>query len=417
MIPLAPTLTTDERCPRCEGPLAVTDWLIPGMRPMARTLCTSCGRSILVDLPCGQALYSPMRLDPLTGDIFDRVGVPWYADWLREAYADRNAEPVALEVRRLRPIARPVVLLDCIDVLYGHALLKLLNAPQYLRVGEIDVVVLIQPFLAGLVPDGVAEQWVVDLPLSRGAVWSDGLAERIAGEAQRIGELHLAPACSHPHPSSFSISDFSRIAPFQLDRWREIPPAVTFIWRDDRVWAPPRRPPTAWLSKSIGRTDPLTEQTRGVAAFMESLRRPLPGLDAAVAGLGEPEGLPAWITDLRTPRASAGIDRQWLQRYAESHLVLGVHGSSMLLPTAHAGAALEIIGADRAGNFMQDIIFNGVDARDLFFRYRFVPPEISPEALAELSAFIISRYPDYAALMGVETSRDPHAAGAADVRH
>ena len=150
---------------------------------------------------------------------------------------------------------------------------------------------------------------------------------------------------------------------------------------------------------------------------MESLQRRLPGLDVAVAGLGEPEGLPTWVTDLRVPRSSADVDRRWLQRYAESHLVIGVHGSSMLLPTAHAGAALEIIGADRAGNFMQDVIFNGDDARDLFFRYRFVPPETSPEALAELSAFVLSRYLDYAALMGVENNHDRQAAGAFDVRH
>ena len=200
MISLGPGLAVDELCPGCGGSLTVTDWLIPGMRPMARTLCASCDRSVLVDLPCGQALYSPMRLDPLTGDVFDRVGVPWYADWLREAYAERDAEPVEIEIRRRHLITRPVVLLDCIDVLYGHALLKLLNAQQYLQAGVRDVVVLIQPFLTELVPDGVAELWVVDLSLSRGAVWSDGLAKRIASEAARVGGLHLAPAHSQSAP-------------------------------------------------------------------------------------------------------------------------------------------------------------------------------------------------------------------------
>lgn len=368
-------------CPACAGPLAAEGWYMPGMRTLARARCTACGKLWFADLPVGQGIHTPMLLDPETGAVHDAAGAGWFADWLRDSYKARRPDMAGLEVRRHRAAGAAPVLLNCIDTLYGHSLLKLLNAQLYLDKG-LDLILLVQPCLLPLIPDGVAETWLVDLPLKEGTRWSDSLAAAIAAEARRFPALTLAPAHSHPHPSDIAIERFSKTAPFPLDAWASRPPKITFIWRDDRRWAPGLR-----------------GQSGAVAALFEALRRRLPGLEAAVAGLATPGGLPGWIADRRTPSPGPEEERAWLQLYADSHAVVGVHGSNMLLPSAHAGAAFDLMPEDRRGNFLQDILFNGSDPRDLFFRYRFPPLTTAPERLAEEIAFTVARYPDFDRLM------------------
>jgi hypothetical protein len=127
-------------------------------------------------------------------------------------------------------------------------------------------------------------------------------------------------------------------------------------------------------------------------------------IDFAVAGIGQAGALPDWISDLRLIKLDAGAERAWCERYAKSHLVVGVHGSNMLLPSAHAGGVIELISADRWGNFLQDILLRESDPREMFFRYRFVPHSTSPEDLAQLAASML-RYEDFRRLMSPEFCR------------
>lgn len=388
-------LKVEATCPICAAPLRATDWYMPGMRMLARAQCAGCRRDFFIDLPAGQGLHSPMILDAATGAVHDRVGVPWFADWLRISFRARTGATAALTIDRRLPLTRTAVLINCLDTLYGHALMKLFCAQQYLDAGTFDVILIVQPFLAPLVPEGVAETWRVDLPLGDGTRWSDSLAEAIATESARIEDLRLAPVHPHPHASIVSIARFSGVPPFATDGWHsEGTRKVTFIWRDDRIWSP-----AGWLAPR--------GQVKAVAAFFEALRGELPDLDAAVAGLGTPGGLPGWIADMRTPHPSESVERDWLRLYAASHAVIGVHGSNMILPSAHAGSVVELLPDSRQGNFLQDILFNGTDPRDLFFRYRFVPDDFAPAHLARLVAFVLARYPDFDRLMSFQAAHDP----------
>jgi hypothetical protein len=50
----------------------------------------------------------------------------------------------------------------------------------------------------------------------------------------------------------------------------------------------------------------------------------------------------------------------------------------MLLPSAHAGAVVELMPADRWGNMLQDLLFSGGDVRESLFRWRIVLLRIPP---------------------------------------
>ncbi len=81
-------------------------------------------------------------------------------------------------------------------------------------------------------------------------------------------------------------------------------------------------------------------------------------------------------------------ERFLCEHYAASHVVVGMHGSNMLLPSAHAGAIIEI---------MHPKHFE--DARHVTFRHRILPPKIDPDTLAEAVSVILQTYPNFVAYM------------------
>jgi hypothetical protein len=271
---------------------------------------------------------------------------------------------------------------------------------------------MVPSLLAWMVPDGVAQVWSVGLPLRRGTEWNDWLAREVRRRVEAFGAVSLSHALSHPRLDEFDIERFTRVKPFPLAEWdaRLSRPAVTFIWRDDRPW---RDPVNTTQSNRLGRLGqliasrprPCGEQQERVSELAEALRRDLPALDFAVAGLvdkGARGRLPEWVKDLRHTTLDDDAERVWCERYAASHVVVGVHGSNMLLPSAHAGGVVELIGPERWGNFTQDVLFrDAADSREMLFRYRFVDETTTPSAVAQLVNLILSKRESFRRLMNV----------------
>jgi len=383
------------------------------MRNLAVLLCAPCGREFYGDLAAGQALYTPMLLEKATGAVHDPHGVGWFAEWLRDSYARRTDEPVPFDVREYRPVERPVVLLNCLDTLYGHSLLKLLNAQYYLdRRRDVDLVVMAPSFLAWMIPEGVAQVWAVGLPLRRGTEWNEWLAREVRRRVEAFEQVSLSHALSHPRPDEFDIERFTRVKPFPLGEWdaRLNRPSVTFIWRDDRPWRDAADAAAPSSRERLGRllapkSRPKIGQAELVSKLAGALRRGLPALDFAVAGLsggGARGELPEWVGDLRRATLDEVTERAWCERYAASHVVVGVHGSNMLLPSAHAGGVVELIGPERWGNFTQDILFRDTgDCRETLFRYRFADEFTPPHAVSQLIKTILTRLESFRVLMNV----------------
>ena len=392
----------ERECPKCHSTFEAKDFYIPGMRNLADLKCPNCQNEFYADLPSGQGLYTPILLDKKSGAVYDEQNVGWYSEWLENSYKNRVNEPLGFEVRKFFDVKDKVILLNCLDVLYGHSLLKLLNAQYYIDFQKkFSLILIVPPFLEWMLPDGAAEAWIVDLPLRRGTEWSDWLAEKIRERLASFSEVFLSEAFSHPHPKDFDIERFTGIAPFALEKFESNleKPSVTFVWREDRLW---ETADAGIFTKIKRRRNDLQEQTRKVVKFAESLREKFPQLDFAVAGIGQSGNLPDWISDMRLKKITAEDERVWCARYAKSHLVVGVHGSNMLLPSAHAGGVIELISADRQGNYLQDILFrSGEDTREALFRYRFVPHSTTPEELVQMASMIL-RYEDFRQLMSPE---------------
>lgn len=417
MIILHPIPDAVFNCPYCQEHLEVIGWYVPGMRNLADLKCPQCKLRFYGDLAVGHGLHYPMLLEHETGIVHDDYAEEWFAQWLRDSYANRVDSSVKFTVENFSQLKKPI-LLNCLDTLYGHSILKLLNAQYYIdRCLDHELILLIPRFLRWMVPDGVAEIWTVDLSLNRGVEWNDWIASEIKCRIEPFEACWLSVAFSHPHYEDFTIERFTRVQPFPVDKWidRLKRPTVTFIWREDRLWIDEKRN-SKWqdlplkLKRRFLKTEMLltdrAKQKQKVIDLACKLKTDLPRLDFAVVGIGKPGGFPEWITDLKTLEPGEKTEKKWCERYAQSHIVIGVHGSNMLLPSAHAGSIVELVPNSRWGNLVQDILLSSDDIRESVFRYRFLSIESTVNTVANCTVSLMRRLP--VALLNFKRSLNNH---------
>jgi hypothetical protein len=364
---------------------------------LAELRCPACQDEFYGALGEGHGLFAPALIRRSDGSIVEDGGTKWTA-WLafnlKEAYLQRTSDDLKLQVRKLRPVGERPLLVNCLDSCYGHALPKLFSLQYYLdRCPSYDPIVIIPRALEWLVPDGVAEIWLVDEPLRKLGGWHDGLGARFRELLTRWQRVWLASAPAAVHSGAYDIERFTGVQPFDVGNFGATKPVkITFIWRDDRVVAfgrtwpghPPKRLRFGWYW-----------QRRFVIAIAKALRNKFPDLDFAVAGLGTPGGFPNWIEDLRSVKTDLATERNWCRRYAASHLVVGVHGSNMMLPSAHAGSVLTLVPVYSLVVSFSDTILNGPQAghptMSTLLRYRSIPDETKAHTVAEwIFATVIS---------------------------
>lgn len=312
---------------------------LAGMYAMARGTCPGCGRELLSHLHSGWNGRNPLSVEARSHQLVERVKHEWYHDWLAQALEAPDRSDYAVEIIRHRRIKRPV-LVNCIDKLYGHCLHRLFAIDEFRRhEPKADLILLIPRFLAWMAPKGMAEIWIVDVPLRGGGGWLVGLAEKLEPLLAPLRKLRYLDMWNYP---SVDVSAFTGVARFDAggpgDAGVNLRPVLTMIWRDDRPWG----------GDDSGKTSAaaLERQLHLYTTVCQSLRAVMPTLDVAVVGLGTQGRFPSWIEDQRVAKPDSAIEQAWCRRYARSHVVFGVHGSSMILPAAHANAALILTPAD-----------------------------------------------------------------------
>lgn len=358
-----------------------------GIPVMGHYSCKGCGYLFYRDLPQGFAMDHPITIGE-DGSVHDGNKVP---DWIMEPFLKGfrapNGSPIAIE-RRVFQESRRIVVLNTLDFLYGHVLLKLYNAQHYLdHRPDLGLVVILPRMYAWLIPEGVAEAWIVDLRLGGMHGWHTAIDRFVQERLPHYDEVHLAKGYSHPDVSGLDIARFTGVRPFDPTRFAQEPPHVTFVVRQDRLWY---RWPLAkfmhrvvrklGLEASLGRLF-IGDQRVMVRSTMQRLRRSVPGVTFSVVGLGPASSWASDVSDLRTERMDVEVERAWCRAYAKSQVVVGVHGSNMLLPTALAAGCVEILPHDRLGNIVQDISVRYADRMQLFM-YRFVDEFASPSVVA-----------------------------------
>ena len=395
LIPLKPELYNDFACPGCgaAAPHAVKAMVL-GKQTAAEYDCQACGLRFVRDLPAGFTIDLPIawRLGdkhpyhPANGVAEDWAAYPDYQVPRTERYDVQ---------RKVFKECKRVVILNTIDHLYGHVLLKLFNAQHYLdEHPDIGLIVIVPRMFEWLIPEGVAESWVFDIKLKQAWGWNAGIDAFVQEQWDRYDEIYLAPAYSHPEFSRIDIERFSGIQPFDPEKFLIEPPHITFVARRDRLWySSPFTKFTHRVLKKLGLFVDIAVwwQDRMVANVIRKVRKQIPQARFTVVGLSAPSGMPDHVEDLRTMKMDPRTELAWCRAYAKSQVTVGVHGSNMILPTAHAAGCVEILPHDRFGNIVQDISVR-YDGRMQLFMYRFTDEFARP---ADIARHIVSMFKDH----------------------
>ena len=383
MIRIYPEIEFNAKCPSDKMRLKAIRVALPGMRCLVEAACPACGTVYYVDLPVGPANRTPVTLTRETGKVYASKDAIWFSNLLEKAYADTVETDIVPTVHKFFDRDR-IVILNCLDFLYGHSLLKLLNVQRYLdNFPDIGCCVLVPSQLVHLVPDGVAEIWEFPIPLQDGWKWYHSLQAWIEMQLVSRQECFLSRAYSHPSCQIYDLNRFVRNLPdisCEIDGYH---PVILFSYREDRLW---------------GRDQSC--QNRNLKKLYDRLISIFPEMVFVLAGFGRATKslqLGPSSIDLRFDCFDRERDLLWMAYMQRADCVIGVHGSNMLLPSGLAKSTVELVPRSRLGNTVQDFLFQSThyDSRDSLLLYRMMYgndnlSDILPSEVADMVACVLS---------------------------
>ncbi|WP_293125595.1 hypothetical protein [Microcoleus sp. bin38.metabat.b11b12b14.051] len=389
MIQIKPQIQHQSNCPTSGTTLHPEKILWQGMHVCVEARSKDSGSNIIDVLRVGHSYNHSLQLDLKKAEVFS--GNSYAKEWLGKPLLNSLQNPRTEQLEVTKEIFKQcdrVIILNCIDFLYGHSLLKLLNAQRHLdRHPEFGLVVIVPKFLRWMVPDGVAEVWTVPITLKNGRDYYLNFAAFVEEEMKRFEQVYVSEAYSHP--SQFDITKFTRVPTHNFEEEER---KITFIWREDRLYI------DNLLFRVLRKLNLLSwglaVQNWQVRRLFEGIRSRVPSAKFVVAGLGTKTQFPEWIEDCRVQGFNEKIEQEICELYASSRLVIGLHGSNMLLPSAHAGMTIDLID-ERWGNFAQDIIYQESNPKMAAFRYRFLPYQTKADTLAFIAAVMVETFDEF----------------------
>ena len=410
MIQLSPSLTYPTQCPVCETDNVPGRIRFAGAVTLAEAICPACQTTYLQTLPNGQFNRFPVTIS--TDDKHIRVAERgrWLVDLVKNCRADSantGSFSYAVSPGYGVAVSSEIILLFCLDACYGHALMMLFNAQRYHEQSQTvpnrPIIAVVPRSLVWLVPDYVAETWVVDGPLS-------ALKQNVAGfdtfvdeQLTRFETVWFSRAHIHFDHRTTRFADFTRTQKFDLNQFDQgVVRYVTFVLREDRLWL--RYGWERLLHRLCGRTGLLPKtrafwvgwQVRRYRQLAHYLQRKTPIIQIAVTGLtaNESTGFGHAVDDQRQAAPlSTGQELAWCALYARSHVVVGIHGSGMLLPTSLAAGFVSLLPPDKLPHYAEDILLAHDNPIHQTLLGRFLPTNASPRQVAALITSMLTEFP------------------------
>ena len=377
MIQIKPYIPSKYSC-TCGGEFHFSELLWQGLHVVEKLICSNCKKTRINSLPVNQSAVEQYTYYPDSGLISDINGKTVRENWFSEKLLSiKNPvnEEVDIEIERIEEF-EDVLILNTLDYVYGHSLLFLLNLQRMIKAeSKRGIIIIVQPMLKWLVPkEGIAEIWTVKLGFQKLNNYYPVLSSKINSELNRFQTVCLSKGHIIPTNENIDIERFTGIKRYDFMN-EPVNPGITFIWREDpdRLWIR-----NIFLLKGLKKLGfkrvLIPFQYLRVILLFKFLRNRLGNkFTYSVAGLGKFGRFPSVIHDQRVEFFNEEAEKKLCAIFAESKLVLGVHGSSMLLPSAHAGMTLSLMPSRRWGNFAEDILFSEDDNRLAAFQKRIVP--------------------------------------------
>ncbi|HEY4656145.1 MAG TPA: hypothetical protein VIH22_16620 [Cyclobacteriaceae bacterium] len=336
--------------------------LFQGIHVLAKSTCRKCHGSFFHTLPVGHDLLFPASFDEMGNQLIaDRQARRWLIDPLLTSLFEGNTIDVAIE-KEVNETTDDAIILNCLDSCFGHAFCKLWNiAVLKERFPGIDLIILVPKSLRWLVPGGVSQVWSFDTPLPSLAYGIANLDETVKQAIRDYKRVWLSKAYTHLAIEKANLEKLLRTQRFDLSQFSILTPLVTFILREDRFWQRSRFEfflYKVFVKLGFPKTIFIWRQNHLVNKVARQIHKKLEVVTFAAAGIGKGGRLTSLIADHRKVGLSPADEADWCHRYARSHLIIGVHGSNMLIPTALAAGFIEILPRYKVRHIAEDIAFN-----------------------------------------------------------
>ncbi len=360
MLALKPLNSPTSVCPQCKSDNeGFGNFDFFGQHILSSGVCRNCATEYTHNWPVGHGALFPIT--------FSKNGVANYPDksalWMAKPLIHHYKSEIIAAVEVKRMVKRSIEqgwLINCLDPCYGHVIWKLLNAWRFKDLpNEQGVVVVVPANCLWMVPDFVAEVWLVEVPLNQLQARVPGLNEMIT---QRFsGQLLIPQQSSHPDHGSIDLQAFFKTNKFDLINFSTTPLQITLVWREDRLWLPVIVEPIWRLFTKFkwkkGLKFLARLQANRYTRLAVSIKKKLPEAQVAVAGLGTAAYIKG-VEDLRSNKPDKEQELAWCRLYARSQVVIGVHGSSMQIPTALSAGFINLLPSFKKPFMGEDIMMN-----------------------------------------------------------
>jgi len=389
MIKIKPSIEEKLDCPICQKSLLTQKLLWQGIHICAETHCNNCEKDFISDLPVGHGVHASFNVAKDSYELYGERSREWLGVPFQKSLRKPSSKPVELTIEKKRAVSGDVVILNCIDYLYGHSLLKLLNASRHINAKQ-NLVVIVPAFLKWCIPEDVSEIWSVNISLKDSQEFYPDLDKKIKREIERFNTVYVSKALAHP--KDFDVLDYTKVS--KGNKLPEDKRCILFVWREDRLWNNGNIPYRVARRFKI-KTPFLWLQRSKIVSLFRQIEKGYKDVEFVVAGLGKTGSFPGWISDQRVEKFNEANESALCKIYAQTDVVIGVHGSNMLLPSGHANMTIDIMPKGRWRNFAQDILYQENDCRMASYRYRYIPIETSINTIAHIAVVMMVGFENY----------------------
>ncbi len=351
-------------------------------------------------LPFGHASHFPVSAPQ--SDLHTKV-LPQLPAWYGRLVASSQDPLLAKELKvykeSLRSVGPAVLILNCLDNCYGHVIWKMLNAERHLKNdSHLDLILIIPTQMKWLVPAGVAELWLVECNLNQLQFSIKNFDEWVKNELERFQAVFLSKTFVHLDHHAINLKAFHKTDAFNLQHFAEKPPVITFVLRENRFWLSHNwqdflyrvgvkiKKPKWFKSYFIRKQNNLVKKT------IKNIKIVFPNLDCYAIGLGKTGSLLSADRDFRSNEINQNIEKKWCDIAAKSHIIIGIHGSHMIIPTSLAGGFINILPAYKTDNMVEDIAYREA-SREAMFLGRFLTGAASSKLVSRHVISMINIYP------------------------
>ena len=349
------------KCPACGCQLSeAKSILFQGQHILADISCTCCDVEYFQTYPVGHGAVFPISFTK-TGEKskYGQVAEWWMAKPLIDSMVSNEKNEPSIDIVVYKKFENSVIL-NCLDDCWGHVFMKLLNAQKHLDDNpETGLILLIPANFKWLIPEGIAEAWLVNAPLIDFRKRIFNLETFVKVQFERFESVSLSEADIRPNLSNLDISKFTKTEKFDFESTHKL--AITFIWREDRFWQTSKMEEWMFLAsikfKFFDFVKPFFawRQMAHFNSVAKIIAKCHPDAIIKLAGIGKSMKANSLILDLRKTEYSESIETEFCRIYAQSHVVIGVHGSNMLLPTALAGGFVDLVPSWKLERWGEDL--------------------------------------------------------------